>query len=351
MAFETNVLTGAETLADIFGLIDNFATANGWTVHNSTSTYLRLEQGDCHVSLAATTTATVDDKNGPSGSNAAPDHRIEARLSVPGDGGVAEATIRASALRAVSNDWTPPYANYWLFSGDGVDDPPYIHLVVQKSNGRFCHLSFGVYDKKGAVYDGGAFVHGVYFHWWFANAAFPSSGFSREGSDASSSDHWFVGSAVNQSGFATYNVYLGDVDSDAVIHNNGNTAITNGRMTGLFENGGGVIGYDSGLSSSSARWFGHVFFLGPNPINGVSPLFEIPAMRFYSPNGRSQYLGSVPGVSYCSMIGRNEGEEVSFATDDYMIFPVKRFLPWKPEPWAARVVTSGPYGFAFKKVV
>lgn len=350
MAFETNVLTGAETLADIFELIDNFATANGWTVHNSTSSYLRLEQADCHVSLATTTTATVNDLNGPSGSNAAPDHRIEGRLSVPGDGGVAEATIRASGFRSVSNDWTPPYANYWLFAGDGVDDPPYIHLVVQKTNGRFCHLSFGVLDKKGAVYDGGAFLCGVFWHWWFTNASFPGNGYSAEGSDISAFDHCWIGNANIQNTFATYNVYMGDLDSDAVIHNNGNTAITNGKLTALMDGSSGVISI-ANMSSPEARWMGHLPFLGPNPINGVTPLFEIPIMRYNPTNLRSHYLGSMPGIRYCSMIGRNEAEEVSFATDDHMIFPFKRFLPWKPEPWPTRTVTSGPYGFGFKKIV
>ena len=50
------------------------------------------------------------------------------------------------------------------------------------------------------------------------------------------------------------------------------------------------------------------------------------------------------------MIGREEAETVTFGTDEWMIFPVKRFLPWNPEPFDQRIVTSGPYGYAIKKV-
>jgi hypothetical protein len=343
MSFQTGTFDGTDTLADVFALLASFAGSNGWTVHTSTGIDFHASQDECHVSLVGTTTSTMNDQFGPSGSATAPDHRINGRLRADATA-FSAADVTGNNGRVVSNDWTPPYANYWLFSNaDG--EAPYIHLVVQRADGRFNHLSFGVVDKKGAAYDGGAFLHGTYWQWGFsANTA--SGG--ANGSNVSTGSHLYFGSVNDQINFAGHNVFLGDVDADLVINNNTVVNFTRGKIAPLFAATKSIASH---MSSVQARWLGPFFHLGPNPINGVTPLMEVPVMRFNTETSRLQYLGSLPDWRYCSMIGRDEGETVNFSSDEWMIFPLKRALPWNPEPFDSKSVTSGPYGVAIKKNV
>lgn len=339
MSFQTGALDGTDALADIFALLTSFAGSNGWTVHASAGIDFHASQGDCHVSLVGTTSSTMDDRYGPSGSATAPDHRINGRLKADATA-FSAADVTGNNGRVVSNDWTPPYANYWLFSNaDG--EAPYIHLVVQRADGRFNHLSFGVVDKKGASYDGGAFLHGTYWQWGFSSLATEGGA---NGSNVATGAHLFFGSASDQINFAGHNVFLGDLDSDLVINNNTVSNFANGKIAPLFGTSKSIA-----VQSSTSRWLNPFFHLGPNPINGVTPLMEVPVMRYNTVNARLQYLGSLPDWRYCSMIGRDEVETVTFTSDEWLIFPLKRALPWNPEPYAAKSVTSGPYGVAIKK--
>lgn len=335
MAYETGTLDGSATTASLLAALGVFAAADGWTVNESSTGYIRLTKGVCTVSLTENLTVTMNDTAGPSGNANAPDHCIEGRL-----GSYTAPQIIASSERVRTNDLTPPFANYWFFSG-GPEDPPYIHVVVQKASGRFSNFSFGVLDKKGVGHTGGAFLIGNRFNWGFASTQINSN---TNGSNVTASGHYMFGSVNTPTSFSTLNLSAGDLDAGLVIADYSNASYTNGRFNPLFTP---TTGFSMG--SSTSRWFGHFFHLGPNPVNGVTPLLEIPVMRFTS-NSRLQYYGSMPNWRYCSMIGRDEAETVSFAGEEWMIFPFKRARPWTPEPIATRTVTSGPYGFAVKKV-
>ncbi len=337
MSFQTGSLDGTATAASVIDLVRNFANGDGWTTQLNAGVS-HMSKGECHVSLTAVTTTTLADTYGTGGN--VPDHQIVGRLrstNVP----FTAAEVTGSTTRVVSNDFTPPFANYWLFSGE-PGDTPYVHLVVQKANGRFCHLSFGVVDKKGAAYTGGAFLFGMRYYWAFSGS---SAGGSSNGSGVAGSGHYTPLSSGGPTGFATYNIFMGAIDADSVISDSSQVSTPNGRLAALYSPSMSI-----NVGSSSSRWLNPFFHLGPNPLNGVTTLMEAPVMR-YSTNSRLQYLGSVPGWRCCSMIGRDEGETVTFGTDEYMIFPVKRFLPWNPEPYDQKIVTSGPYGYAIKKVV
>lgn len=341
MGYQTGTLDGTANIASLVGLISAFAVTQGWTVNNAPAggANLYLTNGDCHATIHTTTTGTMNDTYGPSGSGAAPDHIMVGRLNAVDAPLTSAEVLAAAGVR--TNDLTPPYANYWLFSG-GVGDPPYIHLVVQKASGRFCHFSFGVLDKKGVAYSGGAFMIGERYHWGFG--WWEASGTSGSNIDAPS--HYYFG-RTGSYGQSTYNISMGEIDPGVVISDGpSSSSFPNGILTPLFD----VVDSFSPMNAYSARWLGNFFHLGPMPINGVTPLMEVPVLR-YSPNQRVQYFGSLPNWRYCSMIGRDEGETVSFAGEEWMIFPIKRARPWVPEPYAEKIVTSGPYGFAVKKVI
>lgn len=336
MSFQTGSLDGTATVATLLDLVRNFANGDGWTTQVVTGG-CHLSKGECHATLIGVTTTTLSDTYNTGGN--VPDHQIVGRLratNVP----FTSAEVTGSTSRVVSNDFTPPYANYWLFSG-GPGDAPYIHLVVQKASGRFCHLSLGVVDKKGAAFTGGAFLFGMRYYWAFSTNG---TGASSNGSNVAGGGHYTPLSSGGPTGFANYNVYMGDVDPGVVISDTSQTTYANGKLASLYSTTLSI-----NASSFNSRWLNPFFHLGPAPLNGVTPLMEAPVMR-YSGNNRLQYIGSVPGWRCCSMIGREEAETVTFGTDEWMIFPVKRFLPWNPEPYDQKLVTSGPYGYAIKKV-
>jgi len=57
---------------------------------------------------------------------------------------------------------TTPFIAYHLFAAEN-----YLHLVVEVDSGSFRPLLIGSLDKRGAVYEGGQYVCGLY--WYFYN--------------------------------------------------------------------------------------------------------------------------------------------------------------------------------------
>lgn len=347
MGFQTGSFAPSDDFSEIFAKLQDFADGEGWTTNYNTYPYLLMNKGDVYVNLYARTDLTVDNR-GAGGTSTDPDYRITAHLSTgytfnaspsvqffsqPGSLIVPGNTI-GDADFVVCNDLKPPYSNYWFFSGDGVDDPDYIHMVIQKADGRFCSLHMGTVDKKGATYTGGEFISGFRWHWWFVNGSTAGGG---QGSDPAA-DHTWLG---DQSG--NYNVHIGDVSSLAPMKSHASVS----TIVPLMDRTHGQYALEN-LGVGYMAWLHHVFFVGYNPINGVSPMFEVPVMVDRTTDHRMAYMGAIPGYRWLSMKNRLEAEEITFGSDNWMVFPFKRNLPFNPEPFASKTVTSGYYGHAFK---
>ena len=133
---------------------------------------------------------------------------------------------------------------------------------------------------------------GERYNWGFGSPE--ASGTSGSNIDASS--HYYFGRTVSY-GQSTYNISMGEIDPGVVISDGPSpSSFPNGILTPLFD----VVDSFSPMTASSARWLGNFFHLGPMPVNGVTPLMEVPVLR-YSPNQRVQYFGSLPNWRYCSM--------------------------------------------------
>lgn len=346
MAFLTGTFSPSDGLADLLGKLKDFADDDGWTINYGTYPYLLMNKGSVYVNLFARVDATVDNR-AAGGTATDPDYQIKGHLStgytfnaspstqffsqpgsliVPGD------TVSDSDLM-LTNDLLPPYSNYWFFSGaDG--EPDYIHMVIQKADGHFCSMHMGMVDKKGATYTGGEFLSGFRWHWWFSNGT--TIGDS-QGSDIAADHRWMGDSGGN------YNVHIGDVSMLAPMksHNSVSTVVPlMSRIHGQYalEN----------IGVTFMGWLHHVFYVGYNPINGVSPMFEVPIFIDRTTDFRMAYMGAIPGYRWLSMKNRLEAEEITFGSDNWMVFPFKRNLPFNPEPFASKTVTSGYYGHAFK---
>lgn len=340
MGYSTGTFLEADTFQAVYNVLKTFLADEGWAVGAGAYPSLSASSGRCHVNLSFTSGSTLNDSRGATGSATAPDYRILGRLGVD-----ATPVVPPANISAVSNDWTGPYSKYWLF-GPAAGEDKYCHLVVQKANGRFCHLSFGNVDRKGVPYDGGAYIDALYWGWSFSTANYPVSTTSGEGSDITATAHGNLGDSGEVAARSSYNVFVGELDPAAPVLCN-TASVATSRLATLWTRAGASL---AGMSSASARWLGWLFFTGPSPVNGASALFETPLLKVNGVSGRSQYLGDIPGRRACSMIGRNEAETITFGADTYLVFPWKRALPWTPEiePWTAKIVTSGPYGYAFK---
>lgn len=360
MGYSAGAFSGSDGFDVVMTKLHDFAVAEGWTSHYNTYPYLHVSINDVFVNLFFQTTDTVNDSQNTG--NPVADYRIYGHLSTAftsngtpavqflnQTGSLVNASSLANTAFVKSNDWVGPYSNYWLFSG-AVGEAKYIHLVVQKANGRFCMLSFGSLDKKGATYTGGAFLHGIFWHWWFdGTVGIPNITTSAQGSDFQSQGHKWLGDGVGN-----YNIWVGAAQ-DAAFPMIAHDFSTGGHAyEGLLalmsrQSNVGVGATLESLSDNQVAWLHPIFFLGPNPVNGVTPLFEIPVMKFVSADSRAYYLGAIPGMQWCSMTNRLETEDLSFGSDDWIVFPFKRALPWNPEPYSTKTITSGPYGYACKK--
>ncbi len=366
MAYSTGSFGGSDGFDVVMTKLATFANAQGWSIHNNTFPYLTLSKSDCFASLFFDQSQTVDDSQN-TGAGAA-DYRIYGCL------GSSYASISPLATQfkqqpgslplhynvssnednsyVNSNDWTGPYSQYWFFSGaDGEAD--YIYMVVQKANGRFCYFGIGTVDKKGATYTGGGFMDGVYWNWWFDSVHGPNVGGnqgSTMGSDSQGNTQRWMG---NQSDMSQ--VYLGDLGtvSPKVLGWDGQGPGKSDHIplsplmasSGKYNTDGGLA---ATMTPNTAYWLHPIFWLGPNPINGSTPLFEIPVFANARDVSRLFFVGSMPGKRWCSMINRLEAETLTFGDDSWLVFPMKRALPWSPEPYTTKTVTSGPYGHAFK---
>ncbi len=341
MTTQTGTFSGSDGLADFLQIVHDFAVDEGWTVTAFSGLNLNMNNGDaCFANIQGYTSDTVNDTYGSTASATSPDHRLYIRLGTNST----SLTPRGNNGTVAVNDLQGPYSKYWLFSG-GPSDPKYIYAVLQKSNGRFCVFGIGNLDKKGVTYTGGGFAFGMWWGWYFQNSSNTPGFWSNEGSDPSSTRH--VTPFEHDSGsqdICSYAINVGEFsEGTQIIAGYGSNSYS--RLSGLYDRS-----TDVGQSEGASRWLGSFFFVGPNPINGVTPLIEAPILWENNSTGRNRCLGALPNFRFCSMLGRKEAEEVSFASDNYMVFPFKKALPWNPEPWSTKVVTSGPYGYAIKEV-
>lgn len=346
MTYSTGSFGGSDGYDVIHTKLKAFALADSWTIDEGTFPNLQLHKGTTFVNLTFKTSDLVDDTLNTGAS--VPDYRIYGYLSDAYPPGTYPNHALNNTDAAMANDFLGPYSKFWFFSG-GDSDPHYIHMVVQKANGRFCCLMFGQVDKKGVTYTGGDYITGVFWNWWFVhNAAVSPGNNSTQGSDPFGA-HGFPGD-FNES----YNVRLGDACVAHPFTSNFFTSRADysaGLNPLLRRQGSPQKLEDVGVTGT--RWVGQNYWLGPNPVNGVTPLHEIMYQFYdtYSANNRLIALGVLPDYRGLSMLSRSEVETVTFGSDNWLVFPIKRNLPFLPEPFATRTITSGPYGHAFKIIM
>lgn len=367
------------TMVDLMGALKTFAEGEGWTIDkwDSTNKLLFMTKGICTVTMWGDTTRTVNVYTGASGSgtfSAVADHRIYFAMGTSNTAGLTTYYSHpGSPVTSAYDDDAPfingmngPFVAWHFFADSTVSD--HIHVVVEISAGVFKHFSLGFVDKKGLTHAGVAYV------------------------TASPTTHWrnvstYIGSVngqFNDPGKQHYPFCLGNTDNSVpaqpaiylnappIIVKNSDAwpAAWKGPVAGNSADGSNNQGTILGLISNSIvyspnAWPSNVNTRGclldvvvvseATPYSNIVPMFPIPVFRSHYNSGsgdssrRICYVGDFPNVRAVNLSNLSPGQEVTYDTDTWMVFPTV-----KQTSWTDRQVTnepqSGQLGLAYKKV-
>lgn len=348
--------TGSGIYTDLMAAILAHALADGWTEVGGLGTGWPIETPGTGLFFDWTSVTVVEND-----------------LTAGGDGSPKTQRIlyinmsRVSGADATAKGTSPPSVNYganysitqWhIFSEPAVSD--HIMVVYEISNGVdaqvFQHFGFGELDPAGLTHGGIGFHGGGIGRpyaltngsgtgagdWNSVNRNFwPYAGAWGEEDDAGSrltinidgTSHPIPSPGPGVGGWP-------NVDVDI----SGGTQVWRMSRPGV-----DLIGPNMGSNNISLNWL--AVHTQPKPFLGDVSMMPCPIFLINGTAATSTmcYVGDIPNHRMCSMEGFNPADEVSFAGDTWMLFPL---LCQKPNSTlnTAFVVTSGQVGLAYKKV-
>ena len=356
--------TGSGDYNALMAAVLAHAIADGWT---STGGTWPISKGNVRGVNWSTTTTTSADFTALGGANRT--NRI-IRIGVgisPADATANAALDTGASARLPNMDRT--FTNWWIFSDPGVGKPDYIHVVFQFSNGVnpdcFGHFSFGELDRHGMTHGGVAYA-----------AASPMRGFAQAlDINTYTAQDWnagayrrvlrhFTGRLATSYSTAYYLNNLSMILSapspfpgalagfpavDTVFDSTFMLDTLSPVSGSMLSSYGPSLRGASDADFSMSAWFG---MCSPQPYSGAIALGPLPVIML---NGTSNaanaiHIGSFPNVRFCSMEGYNPGDEVTFGSDTWTVFPMLRKAALSTFG-GNNVVTSMTNGYAYKKVV
>lgn len=332
MAYETGTSSGANDLLDKLRL---FAAAQGWAVNRwvtaGSGRELCLSKGSAYFNLRSyqneTVTYFASNYTSRTGIGLNGSNGYDAGLAwsrQPGypvyPPGAASSNQVFSYLPMVVNPG--PFPAYHLFAPDSKT----IYLELEITTGTFLRLGFGSLDLFNPAAPGGG-------RFFYSTASNPSV-------DSTVSSSAWLGNDVDNNVFGLEEVPFRMADYAVGGANTGSYLRAsfdsfNGWCGSSYDQasphtrqacqGGGV--HDSVLRDAS-----------PNPINGIGVILP----NVVSINRANEFLqpaGVVPGMRYMDMTNYLPGDEFTFGSDT-----------WKVFPWYNKGGRSGQRGIAYKKV-
>jgi hypothetical protein len=337
MAYSTGTASDIDDLINV--KLKAFAIANGWTVNEDNwPTFISLSKGTCFVNFQRYLASGTDPFGYPY-----TDHRLYARISSGYGPGGFTGQPNVAAYDAIANDLTGPFTSYHFFSGPTVG-PQYIHAVIETRAGFYVHIFFGEADTLTlGITPRPAYLAVSYYHWW-AYSANPSARYEGK---AGIGVHAFLFASSNTDNFQ---LYIGGADSQEPVKVG--TQVL--QICRPFNTLGDYI-----TSSGAGHFADAVHSLGLNPINGVTPFLPAPLLVEFPSNVEAFFpLGVVPDFRFCSLHGRQAGEEVQLSGDTWKFFPMRRrredggtVPPEEIRESPPYENTSGWCGFAVRKIV
>jgi hypothetical protein len=311
MSYETGTATDQHNLLD---KVRTFLVANGWTQNgwadDGTGKRLHVSKGGLYFNFRSAVNERVFPYAYYSSSGYAYVTGIALCGSTGYDGGEAWDeqpggpifNYNSCTWGVCAKDISGAVPAYHLFTL-GANS---VCLVVEYQSGKFQYLVWGELDKSEAgTYTGGQFVAGS------RSAAAASYG------------------GLGPTGIFGYQGYPDDtamlavrMDIDSITEYwwpGGNYVTRYGNATRLVR----ANGLSGALEPESASQYGleaPLIRATPNAFNGLTPLFPIPIIAERA-SDKWSYIGRVPNTRMLNMTNYSAGDEVTFGSDTWKVFP------------------------------
>lgn len=357
--------TGSGNYLALMAAVLAHAVADGWVEAGGIGTGWPISKGNVRgVDWSTFTIANTDFTSGAG----VPKTTRWIRLAVGTSPANATANAGSTATSASFPNMEYTIDTWHIFSDPSIGD--HINVVVQFSNGVdakvFGHFSFGELNKHGMTYGGLAYAS-THPCRGFAADNNGDQNFSRDwqGGNYSAHDRYFSGRiGYSYTTTTTYNHFQYVIDPTNTpfpavpIWPAADTSHGSERLLDIMKSNSSswepqdtspsYLGTLNGsfaaaaLAFTSQPYSGGVSFM-PLPILIANTTANSQTLRFIN-------VGSAPNIRICSMASLLDGDEITYAGDTWQVFP---FLCQKPNSTlgAQYTVTSGLFGFAYKKVI
>lgn len=358
--------TGSGDYIALMNAVLAFAIADGWT---TTGGNWPISKGVVRGVDWTTFTQNEPDFTLLGGANRSARYL---RIAVGTSPANATSNAASSATSTLVPNMDRTFTSWHIFSDPGVGKPDYIGVAVQFSNGSdfscWGHFMFGEIDRNGMTHTGVAFASSNIMR---AYASGTGSSFT-----GSSSRDWNgglngrnIGPFTGSVGLVSFPRYYDNVGNSLVAIIDGtisplpasdwpavDTVLTRNNFLNMTSFGADWIGVPVGrgvITAGGAKGFRYATMAScakAQPYSGAlsTAPFHLVAMSGTSNAARAIFLGTFPGVRNTSVEDYGEGDEVTFASDTYKLFPylVKKDF----STLETNQVTSGYLGLAYKKV-
>jgi len=307
--------TGTATdIDDLFDQLITFATANGWTEEEPTSTNSSpaLSRGDCFVQwryggTSPPTNRTVSMTQALAYINSSTDPGNHTDDSGNGEETTTPTDAVLKAERCISDFGDGPFS-YWFFEDDA--DQPYIHVVVEVRTEEYRHFGFGTISKFGS-WTGGEYAYG----------------------------HYQAAGGTNGATLASATVLLDGLYEDATVSTAKRAAtihiegMPNQAAAGKWGQvaGGNSARPDDRAGEDKIRIQGG-FRSGPvanswgnfsgAALDGLVPMYQIALFYVDEVSDHAYYLGNMIDVRGLNNRHFTPGEEVVIGSDTWVVFPM-----------------------------
>jgi hypothetical protein len=352
--------TGSGDYNALMAAVLAFAVADGWVEAGGVGTGWPISKGN--VRGVDWDTFTIANTDYTGGSGVAHTTRW-IRIAVGSSPANATANLGNDAAHFPNMEYN---IDAWhIFSDPSIGD--HVNVVVQFSNGIdakvFGHFSFGELNKHGMTYGGLAYA-----------SAHPVRGFSPDvlsnrnnGNDAHSGIYARIYRAYtgrlgySYTDYFTYNPTCFMVEPtnnpfpNLPIWPSADTLYNQARMMDVYGVGSSNAEPDTvNIGTQNAKFSVGVMEAISQPYSGGVSLGPLPMLIANTTSNSSTLrfinVGSFPNIRVCSLENLLEGDEITFASDTWAVFPVL-CRKEKSTLGGQYQVTSGRYGFAYKKVV
>lgn len=354
--------TGSGDYIALMNAVLAFAVADGWIEAAGPGTGWPISKGNIGGVDWDTTTIARTDFTGSTALSI-----TERRIRLGLGNTTSEATANIGDTASITN-MQYPISQWHIFSDPSIGD--HVNVVVEVSTPNYSevysHFSFGEIDRNGLA--GSAAYAAANFAFGFAEDIVDFNDFYNENTYPGQAASWMHPAEISW-------MWNGDVGSYRARPSQFNYIInptdifipqtTGWPAAGVYNLAGvnvlaasavqddanTIIPSSAGFETSNPVNYA-AFQHTPQPFSGGVTLAACPIIftSGSSSAARIIWAGSAPNVRICSMEGYNPGDSVTFGSDEWLLFPALRKSPVS-ELGIARSVTSGPCGYAYKRVI